>query len=260
MNHPTGHPVTPGAWVIGGGSGIGRATALRLARDGYRVAVSGRREALLAETVAAITDAGGQAVAVPVDVTDDASVTAAYAAVTAGAAPLEVLVCSAGTNVPNRWWADLTGADFARVVDTNLNAVVRCVLAVLPGFRTAGFGQLIIVSSWAGRHYMSAAGAAYSGSKTALGALVETLNDQEGRSGIRATHLCPGEVDTPILRTRPVPPPDEEIARMLVPADVADVIASVTALPRNVCVNEMVVTPVWNRMYVDHSAYPPSGG
>lgn len=253
-------PAARGAWVVGGGSGIGRATALRLARDGYRVAVSGRREALLAETVAEITDAGGMAVAVPLDVTDEGSVTAAHRAAADGAGLLEVLVCSAGTNVPNRWWAELTSGDFDRVVDTNLNAVARCALAVLPGFRAAGFGQIVVVSSWAGRHYMSAAGAAYSASKTALGALVQTLNDQEGRHGVRATHLCPGEVDTPILRTRPVPPPAEEIERMLVPEDVADVVASVTALPRHVCVDELVVTPVWNRMYIDHSAYRPDGG
>ncbi|MET7331245.1 SDR family oxidoreductase [Nonomuraea sp. NPDC005650] len=240
-----------GAWVIGGGTGIGRATALRLARDGYRVTVSGRREGPLRETAEKIVAAGGQARAVPVDVTGDASVSAAHAE----AGPVELLVCSAGTNVRNRWWSDLTSADFARVVDTNLNAVTRCVLSVLPGFREAGFGTVVVVSSWAGWQFMSAAGAAYGASKTALGALVQSLNDQEGRHGIRATHLCPGEVDTPILRTRPVPVPEEELARMLSPEHVADVIGAVAALPPKVCVNELVVTPVWNRMYVDSSAY-----
>ncbi|MEV6154469.1 SDR family oxidoreductase [Nonomuraea sp. NPDC052129] len=240
-----------GAWVIGGGSGIGRAAALRLARDGYRVTVSGRREGPLRETADEIVAAGGQAEAVPVDVTDDASVTAARRA----AGPLELLVCSAGTNVRNRWWSDLTSADFARVVDTNLNAVTRCVLSVLPDFREAGSGTVIVVSSWAGWQFMSAAGAAYGASKTALGALVQSLNDQEGRNGVRATHLCPGEVDTPILRTRPVPVPEEELERMLSPDHVADVIGAVAALPPQVCVNELVVTPVWNRMYIDSSAY-----
>ncbi|MBT2225231.1 SDR family oxidoreductase [Nonomuraea sp. NEAU-A123] len=239
------------AWVVGGGSGIGRAAALRLARDGYHVTVSGRRETSLHETVEKIVAAGGRAEAVPVDVTDDDSVTAARQR--AGA--LDLLVCSAGTNVQNRWWSDLTSADFARVVDTNLNAVTRCVLSVLPGFRAAGSGQVIVVSSWAGWQFMSAAGAAYSASKTALGALVQSLNDQEGRHGIRATHLCPGEVDTPILRTRPVPVPAAELERMLSPEHVADVIGSVVALPPEVCVNELVVTPVWNRMYIDSSAY-----
>ncbi|WAP60665.1 SDR family oxidoreductase [Streptomyces sp. S465] len=126
-----------------------------------------------------------------------------------------------------------------------------------PAFRHKGFGQVVIVSSWAGWQYMSAAGAAYSASKTALGALVQTLNDQEGRSGIRATHLCPGEVVTDILRTRPVPPSEEEMARMLDPDDVAEAVSWLAGLRAKVCVNELVLTPVHNRMYVDTSACPP---
>ncbi|MFJ2213943.1 SDR family oxidoreductase [Streptomyces sp. NPDC101062] len=256
---PSAAPVrSPGAWVVGASSGIGRATAARLARDGYAVAVSGRREDRLAEVVREITDQGGRAFAVPVDVTDPASLSTAYAQVIAGFdGPLEVLVCSAGTNVQNRWWSDLTPADFDRIVDTNLNSVTRCALTVLPGFRRHGFGQIVVVSSWAGWQYMSAAGAAYGASKTALGALVQTLNDQEGRSGVRATHLCPGEVATDILRTRPVPPPEEEMARMLDPDDVAEAVGWLAGLRAKVCVNELVLTPVHNRMYVDTSAYRP---
>ncbi|MEV7084533.1 SDR family oxidoreductase [Streptomyces sp. NPDC093085] len=250
---------SPGAWVVGASSGIGRATAARLARDGYTVAVSGRREDRLAEVVREITGQGGRALAVPVDVTGPASsLASAYEQVVAGLdGPLEVLVCSAGTNVTNRWWSDLTPDGFDRVVDTNLGAVTRAVLTVLPGFRANGFGQVVVVSSWAGWQYMSAAGAAYSASKTGLGALVQTLNDQEGRSGVRATHLCPGEVATDILRTRPVPPPEEEMARMLDPDDVAEAVGWLTGLRAKVCVNELVLTPVHNRMYVDTSAYPP---
>ncbi|HET6504430.1 MAG TPA: SDR family oxidoreductase [Amycolatopsis sp.] len=236
--------MTRGAWVIGGGSGIGKATALRLARDGYHVTVSGRREEPLTETVREIADAGGSAQAVPVDVTDDASVAAAYAAIES----LEVLVCSSGANVPNRSWSDLTTADFARLVDTNLTAIGRCVLAVLPGFRAAGVGGIVVVSSWAGWHYARASGVAYSSAKAGLGALVMALNDEEGRHGIRATLLCPGEVDTPIIRRRPVPPSEEDIERMLKPENLADVIGSIVALPNNVCINELVVTPLQNRL------------
>lgn len=244
------------AWVLGGGSGIGRAIALELGGRGYRVAVSGRRVAPLKQAVKELEAAGGQGWAVPVDVTDNASVTEAHAQIDEQVGRIDTLVCSAGTNVRNRWWSDLTSDAFGRVVETNLTAVARVVLAVLPGFRSRGFGQIVVISSWSGWNYMSAAGAAYGASKTALSPLVEALNDQEGRYGVRATHLCPGEVNTEILQTRPVPPPAAELERMLQPAQVAGVVGSIVDLPAGICVNELVLTPTWNRMYIDSSAVP----
>lgn len=244
------------AWVIGGGSGIGRAAAQELARRDYRVAVSGRREGALSETVESIVNGGGQGWAIPVDATDATSVQRAYDAIVEQIGRVDTLVCSAGTNIRNRWWSDLTSDDFASVVNTNLAAVTRATLAVLPGCRVAGFGQVIVVSSWSGWRYMSAAGAAYGASKTALGPLVESLNDQEGQYGIRATHLCPGEVNTEMLQTRPVPPPADELERMLQPAHVAELVGTIADLPAEVCVNELVVSPVWNRIYRASSAAP----
>lgn len=238
--------MTRGAWVVGGGSGIGKATALRLAKDGYHVTVSGRREGPLAETVREIVEAGGSARAIPVDITSDTAVIAAHGALENDS--LDVLVCSAGLNVPNRSWSTLSSTDFARIVDTNLNAVARCVLTVLPGFRKAGFGQIVVVSSWAGWQYARVSGPAYSASKKALSSLVLSLNDEEGPNGIRSTLLCPGEVDTPMLRARPVPPSAEEINGVLHPAEIADVISALAALPPNVCVGELVVTPMRNRL------------
>ena len=235
------------AWVVGGGSGIGRAVALRLAADGFRVAVSGRRAEALE---AAARLAGDGALAVPADATDDASVAAAHAGVVEALGPVGLLVCCAGTNVARRAWSEVAAADLARVVDTNLTAVARCVLPVLPGMRAAGGGQVVVVSSWAAWRHLPVAGAAYSASKTALGALVESLNAEEGRHGVRATHLCPAEVDTDILLTRPQPPSEEERARMLRPEDVAGVVSSVAGLPPHVCVNELVVSPVHNRFYL----------
>jgi NAD(P)-dependent dehydrogenase (short-subunit alcohol dehydrogenase family) len=238
--------MTHGAWVVGGGSGIGRATAFRLAEDGYRVIVSGRREEPLTQTVKEIVEAGGSARAIPLDITDDAGVIAAADALAAES--LEVLVCSAGLNVRNRSWSTLTTADFTRIVDTNLNAVARCVLAVLPGFRAAGFGQIIVVSSWAGWQYARVSGPAYSASKKALSSLVVSLNDEEAPNGVRSTLLCPGEVDTPMLRARPVPRSAEELGQVLRPEEIAGVISSLVALPPNVCVGELVVTPMRNRL------------
>ncbi|NWL10335.1 oxidoreductase [Paenarthrobacter nitroguajacolicus] len=248
------------AWVIGAGSGIGQATAVRLAGDGHVVAVTGRRVEQLQETVRLIEEAGGKGFAVTADATDQASVDDAHARIQETLGRVSLLVCSAGTNVVQRWWSDLDPGDFARVVDTNLNAVTRCVLKVLPDMRAQGDGQIIVVSSWAGWRYMSVAGAAYGASKTALGVLVESLNDQQGRYGIRATHLVPAEVRTPIFMTRPVPPTEDELSRMLAPEQIADAVSYVTGLPGDVCVNELVISSTSNRIYRQNSAYTGEPG
>lgn len=247
------------AWVTGATGGLGRAAALSLADEGFHVVVSGRNAGRIEETVSAIEGSGGSASGALLDVTDSEAVRSVHAGIVQRLGDIELLVCSAGTNVPNRWWDDLEPDDFARVVDTNLNSVTRCVSAVLPAMRRHGSGRIIVISSWAGWRFMSGAGAAYAASKTALGPLVSSINDQEGRKGIKATHLCPGEVETPILMTKPVPPTREDMDRMLRPEDIGRVISFIATLPPNVCVNELVVTPAWNRMDVDYSAYPPAG-
>lgn len=237
------------AWITGGGTGIGLATAQRLAGQGWHVAVSGRREAELKAACDAIAKAGGSAEAVPLDVSDAAAVTGAAEGILARNGRIDALVCSAGTNVPNRYWKDLTPEAFAKVSAINLNGVAFCVGAVLPAMRAAGGGSIVVVSSWAGWRYLPFTGAAYGATKQGLSPLVESINDQEGGNGIRATHVCPGEVATPILRSRPVPPPEEDIARMLKPEDVGDAIAYAVNAPAHVCLNEIVIGPTWNRIY-----------
>ena len=106
-----------------------------------------------------------------------------------------------------------------------------------------------MVSSWAGWRYLTFTGAAYGASKQGLAPLVESLNDQEGVHGIRASLVCPGEVATPILRTRPKPPPQEDMDRMLKPEDVGDAIRYVITAPPHVCLNEIVIAPTYNRIY-----------
>lgn len=237
------------SWVIGGGSGIGRGAAEALAESGRSVVVSGRRVDELGRTVADIEAAGGRAVAVPVDVGDAASVAGACDAIEAEHGPIDVLVYSAGTNVTNRYWSDTTPEDFARVLDVNLTGATRAVHAVLDGMRVNGGGLIVLVSSWAGWRFAPGAGAAYSTSKIAMGALAETLNAQERHAGIRATHLCPGEVRTDILRTRPVVPSVAEQERMLTPADLGEAVRFIADLPARVCVNELVITPTSNTSY-----------
>ncbi len=238
------------AWITGGGTGIGLATARSLGAAGAGVVISGRRQAELDAAVSSLSAAGVRARAAVLDVSDAAAVARVAAGVLEESGRIDVLVCSAGTNVPNRFWNGLTPEAFARVTAINLNGVAYCVSAVMPAMRAAGRGSIAVVSSWAGWRYLGFTGAAYGATKTGLAPLVESINDQEGRHGIRATLVCPGEVATPILRTRPVPPSEEEMARMLRPEDVADAIAYVVRAPAHVCLNEVVISPTWNRIYI----------
>lgn len=236
------------AWIIGGGSGIGRAAAQALASSSDHVVVSGRRQAELDAVADAIREAGGAASALPLDVSDDRAVSDAAAAIARDRGPIRTLVFSAGTNVANRFWADVTPADIGHVMDVNVQGAVRAAHAVLPGMRDGG-GLIVLVSSWAAWRFSPGAGAAYSMSKTVLGVLAETINAQERLAGVRATHLCPGEVETDILDTRPNPPSAAARELMLRPADVGDAIAWIAAQPARVCINELVITPTSNTSY-----------
>jgi NADP-dependent 3-hydroxy acid dehydrogenase YdfG len=238
------------AWITGGATGIGLAAAQALGAAGYRVVLSGRRAEELDKAVKSLSAAGVQAKGRPLDVADAAAVQSVANAVLADHGRIDALVLSAGTNVPNRAWKNLTAEGFSKVSAINLNGVAYCVAAALPAMRKAGSGTIVVVSSWAGWRYLPFAGAAYGATKMALAPLVESINYEEGHLGIRATMVCPGEVATPILRARPVPPPEADIARMLQPEDVGSAIAYAITAPPRVCINELVISPSWNRIYL----------
>ena len=238
------------AWVTGAGSGIGRAAALALGSEGAFVVVSGRRQPELEESVSLLESSGAQGRAMPVDVSDVSQVARVAALIADSVGPVSVLACCAGINVPGRFWDRLTLDDYRRVVQVNLDGVVGAVHAVLPGMRSRGAGTIVVVSSWAGREFLPIAGVAYGASKTALSPLVESINCEEGRHGIRATLLMPGEVATPILMTRPVPPSPEDFARMLQPEDMGDLVRYIATAPPRMCIGELLVGPTWNRIYI----------
>lgn len=237
------------AWVTGGGTGIGEAGAIALAQSGAYVVVSGRRSDELERVVAIIRDAGGLAEALPLDVTDAAATQAIADDLIARFGAIDILVANAGINVPNRSSANVTPEDFARVVDVNLNGVMNGVLAVLGQMRERGNGTLILTSSWAGRHVSPLTGPAYSASKHAVVALSHSINQENGAHGVRCTALMPGEVATPILHSRPKPPAPEDIARMLQPGDMGSIIRYIAEAPAHVCLNEVLISPTYNRSF-----------
>src|SRR5256885_12430815 len=236
------------AWVTGGGSGIGQASEVELARGGATVVVSGRRADALSETATLIKQAGGKGEAVPVGTGDTEAVERAGGGILDRHGRIDILVNCGGNNVPKRFFKDLDAAEWDRVVGVNLNGALYCTLAVLPSMRKRRDGLVIHIASWFARYQSYVGGAAYNASKQALIALVHQINIEEGMHGIRACAIHPGETVTPLQKARPKPPAPEDQAKMLRMEDLGRVVRLVAESAAHVCVNEIVVSPTWNRL------------
>jgi len=238
------------AWITGGGSGIGLAGALELAKAGAHVVISGRTAATNASALKAL-QAGGSAEALRLEVSDNKAVMQAAADILKRHKRIDILINSAGTNLSKqRNLASLPTEGWDEVVAINLNGLFYCCQAVLPAMRKQQDGLVINISSWAGRYPSTLTGAAYNATKRAVIALTETINAEECMHGIRATSVLPGEVATPIMEKRPVPPSKEDRERMLQSEDLGQTLLYLCSLPARACVNELVISPTWNRFYV----------
>ena len=237
-------------WVTGGGTGIGKATALAMSHPSVHIVLSGRRQAELDGAVAAVRAADGNAEAYVLDVSDGSQVAKVAQSILARHDHVDILINSAGTNVPKRAWNSVSMEDFRRVVDVNLNGAFNCISTVLPAMRARRNGTIINVSSWAGFYLTRLTGPAYSASKRAMIAMTESLNMEECANGIRACVISPGEVATEILRTRAAQPSEEDMHRMLQAEDLAQSIKLVCDLPQRAAIHQIVIAPTWNRMYL----------
>jgi len=227
--------------VTGGGSGVGRAVAVRMAAAGWRVAILGRTEATLRETAGLA--APGRVLPITTDVSDDAAVTAAVARVEAELGPPLALVNAAGTNLARRGLDELSADDFRSLIDVNLTGAFLCVRAVLPAMRRAGRGTIVNVVSDAGLTANAKAGAAYVASKFGLRGLTQSINAEHRGHGLRACAVLPGDINTPLLDKRPTPPPQERRLQMLQPEDVAACVMLAIDLPDRAIVEELLVRP-----------------
>src|SRR5688572_32515471 len=241
------------AWITGGGSGIGLAGGLELAKAGAHVVISGRSAETLKKAERDIK-AAGSAEVLPLDVSNKDDVAKAAAKI----GRVDILVNSAGINSPRRNFHNVSLESWDQIVAINLSGMFYCVHAVLPGMRSRKDGLIINISSWAGRYASTLTGPGYNATKHAVVALTESINMEECANGIRATSILPGEVATPILEKRPVPPPPEERARMLQAEDLGKTILFVATLPPRACVNELIISPTWNRFYLGGLESPKS--
>jgi NADP-dependent 3-hydroxy acid dehydrogenase YdfG len=246
------------AWVTGAGSGIGEAAAVTLARESAAVALTGRRREPLQKVADQITRAGGKALVAPGDLGEQEAAGRIAGTIKQTFGRLDILVNNAGANLVERSWAKLNPERVKSMLDTNLNSAFYCSVAALNIMRPQRDGLLIHTASWAGRFVGLVSGPAYAAAKHGVVAMSHSINMEEFQNGIRSTVLCPAEVATPILDRRPKPVSAEERARMIQPEHMADLIVYVAKLPPTVCMNEVVISPTWNRGYAHSAGLGPS--
>jgi len=190
------------ALVTGTSTGIGRATAIELARRGHEVVAtmrdSSKADGLLADAAAA----GLEVEVVELDVDDDASVRAGFAA----AGDVDIVVNNAGMS-PVGSIEEFSIEDWKRLFETNVFGVVRCIQAALPGMRERRRGHIVNISSVAGRTAIPIFGP-YSASKWAVEALSESLAPEAAIFGIHTTLIEPGAIVTPIREKTGAPDRD----------------------------------------------------
>jgi 3-oxoacyl-[acyl-carrier protein] reductase len=227
------------ALVTGATHGIGRATAFTLGRAGYRIGVcartAGKVESLMAELRGAGIETAGRAA----DVADPAEVTGVVEQVSLALGEIGLLVNNAGVLIA-RPIAELTLADWDSTMATNLRGLFLMTRAVLPPMRARGRGDIVNVASLAARNGF-AGGSAYAASKHAVLGFGRSLMLELRKEGIRVITVCPGSVDTGMLRDQPMLKSDP--ARILQPEDVAEAILQALRLPERALVSEIDIRP-----------------
>jgi NAD(P)-dependent dehydrogenase (short-subunit alcohol dehydrogenase family) len=231
------------AVVTGAGSGVGRATALALVKQGWKVAILGRRKSALNETARLAGKRAKQLVVIPCDIGDPKAVAKMASAVFKKFGTVEALVNAAGTNIPRRSLAELSLADYHAVMDANLHGSYYCAQAFLPQMRERRSGTIVNIVSDAGRQASPKSGPAYVLSKFGQAGLTQSINAEERKNGIRACSVFPGDIDTPLLDKRPVVPDAAARAVMMKSEDVAACALLAINMPARALVEEILVRP-----------------
>ena len=207
------------AVVTGGSSGIGKAIVESLTAAGVTCHAVGRRG--------------------PVKV--DVSVQPDVKAFVDTLKRIDILVCAAGDNVPRRRFEEITPEAWDHLLSVNLSGAFYFINAALAKLRAAQ-GDVLLIASVSGQ-WPDPSGAAYQASKAGLIALARGAGLEEHLNGVRFSVINPGATNTPIMLKRPVQPPPEMLAKMLLPEDVAEACLAVLSLPRRAHIPELTILP-----------------
>jgi NAD(P)-dependent dehydrogenase (short-subunit alcohol dehydrogenase family) len=228
----------PVALVTGATRGIGRATAFALGYAGYAVGVCGRDPAMLDTLLQDLGQAGISAAGRAADVADPADAGALVERVVASLGPVDVLVNNAGLGI-FKPFAELTLEEWDRTMATNLRSLYVVTREVLPAMRKRGRGAIVNIASLSGRHGL-AGGTAYAASKHAVLGFSRSLMLEVRKEGVRVIAICPGSVDTGMMRDQSMMPASD---RILQAEDVAATVVSALALPERAMVSELDLRP-----------------
>ncbi len=238
------------AVVTGASSGIGAATARRLAAEGFHVVAAARRTERLAELVNGIAGTGGAATALPLDVTSDASVAEFAAAVAQLPGTLTLLVNNAGGAHGAEPVAEAKIADWQWMYDVNVLGTLRVTQALLPALDASGAGTVVVLSSTAGL-IVYEGGGGYAAAKHAQTALAETLRLELCGRPVRVIEIDPGMVRTDEFAVNRFGGDATRaaavyagVAEPLVAEDIADCVAWCATRPPHVNVDRLVVRPL----------------
>lgn len=232
--------------VTGASSGIGEATALRLAAGGARVVLGARRTDALKRVAARIADAGGEAAFVATDVRHREDLTRLVATAQDRFGRLDVIVNNAGV-MPISALADLRVDEWDAMIDVNLRGVLHGIAAALPVFRQQGTGHVVTVSSTAALQ-LAPAMAVYAATRQAVATVCEGLRRELG-GAVRVTVVYPGITDTDFASTMTDPVIRAQLEQRrqtlsLPPAAIADAISYAIDQAADVDINEIIVRPV----------------
>ncbi|OGK79683.1 MAG: hypothetical protein A2X52_04880 [Candidatus Rokubacteria bacterium GWC2_70_16] len=204
------------ALVTGASRGLGRALALALGAAGAAVACAARSVEGVEDTAARIREAGGQARAFALDVTQGDQIAATVAAVEQGLGSLDILVNNAGINLEKRF-VELTDEDWEGILGTNLTAMFRCCRAVAPSMIARGRGKIVNIGSMWGRLGVPRY-SAYCVSKAGVDALTRCLAIEWARHNIQVNCVAPGYLRTDFSREKMMEPRIRDLILSKIPA------------------------------------------